>query len=362
MLTNAEVITLPGPLVERSESPVVVDPLQYPGWDALLNAHPNSSFFHSAAWARVLHETYGHRPLYFCRFADGRLVELLPVMEVSSRWTGRRGVSLPFTDHCPVLGSGSSAPKAMIEACIRQGRERGWRYFEYRGMTGDMDYHTPSLKFHAHTLNLERTEEHLFAGLQARERTYVRRAQEANVEVHFETSPEAVRAFYRLHCQTRRKHGLPPQPFAFFENIQRQVLAKGMGRVAIARWQGRDVAANVCFDFGRRAIYKFGASDPHLPHLRCTHLLMWEVIRWYQNRGFESLDFGRTSLANQGLRQFKRGFGPEETEIVQSKFDFRSNAFVTETDRVYGWFNHFFRRLPLPLLRVAGELLYPHLS
>jgi hypothetical protein len=40
-----------------------INPLLYPGWDALLEAHPGSSFFHTAAWARVLHETYGHLPV-----------------------------------------------------------------------------------------------------------------------------------------------------------------------------------------------------------------------------------------------------------------------------------------------------------
>ena len=36
----------------------------------------------------------------------------------------------------------------------------------------------------------------------------------AGVKIDFETGAEAVNAFYSLHCQTRRKHGLPPQPFS----------------------------------------------------------------------------------------------------------------------------------------------------
>src|SRR5260370_28840299 len=79
---------------------LVMDPVTHPGWDSLATAHPESSFFHSSAWARVLEETYGHRPFYFCRLRNGQLEELLPVMEVSSVFTGRRGVSLPFTDFC----------------------------------------------------------------------------------------------------------------------------------------------------------------------------------------------------------------------------------------------------------------------
>ncbi len=76
----------------------IVNPLERPNWDTLVAAHPRSTVFHGSGWARVLAETYGHVPVYVCRFDEGRLVEALPLMEVSSWWKGRRGVSLPFTD------------------------------------------------------------------------------------------------------------------------------------------------------------------------------------------------------------------------------------------------------------------------
>jgi len=82
---------------------VVVNPLEHPKWDALLIGHSGKSFFHSSSWARVLNETYGHKPAYICRFEDGQLKQLLAIMEVSSPLTGRRGVSLPFSDFCPPL-------------------------------------------------------------------------------------------------------------------------------------------------------------------------------------------------------------------------------------------------------------------
>jgi hypothetical protein len=88
----------PHPVTAVAEALVPVDPLQHPGWDALLSSREDCSFFQSSAWARVLHDTYGHRPLYLCRISNSRLEALLPLMEVSSWCTGKRGVSLPFTD------------------------------------------------------------------------------------------------------------------------------------------------------------------------------------------------------------------------------------------------------------------------
>ena len=74
------------------------------------------------------------------------------------------------------------------------------------------------------------------------------------------------------------------------------------------------------------------------------------------------LHFGRTSPGNEGLRRFKLGFGAREEEIRCCKYDFRAGRFVTDADRAEGWFNGIFGRLPLPLLRLAGQLLYRHVS
>lgn len=49
----------------------------------MLLEFPEANCFHTAGWARVLHESYGYRPRYFASRRDGRIAALLPVMEVS---------------------------------------------------------------------------------------------------------------------------------------------------------------------------------------------------------------------------------------------------------------------------------------
>src|SRR3954469_5703996 len=87
-------------------APVIVNLLEQPQWDAQLAVFSEATLFHGTAWARVLRDTYGHQPVYFCRYAGEQLRQVLPVMEVSSALTGRRGVSLPFADFCSPLNAG----------------------------------------------------------------------------------------------------------------------------------------------------------------------------------------------------------------------------------------------------------------
>src|SRR5205814_8469688 len=81
-------VQLSNPSTSVDKGFVPVNPLEQGDWDSLLSTHHDSSFFHTAAWVRVLHQTYGHRPFYFSRISDSRLQALLPTMEVSSWCTG----------------------------------------------------------------------------------------------------------------------------------------------------------------------------------------------------------------------------------------------------------------------------------
>src|SRR5437764_9498199 len=57
-------------LTDRQSSPgrplevTIVNPLVEREWDEWIDSHPETTAFHSSAWARVLVETYGHLPCY----------------------------------------------------------------------------------------------------------------------------------------------------------------------------------------------------------------------------------------------------------------------------------------------------------
>jgi len=352
----------PTPARAGRERLVALDPLRYPGWDALLADWPGSSIFHTTAWARVLAETYGHVPVYVCRFTDDRLEGLLPVMEVSSLVTGRRGVSLPFTDFCPPLAAPGCSLKDLYGLAAQVARQRRWRFLEYRSNVAPDDGATPSLAFWAHIVELDCGGKALFDALDGAVRRGIRKAEAAQLQVEFDHRPAAVQTFYALHCRTRRRHGVPPQPFRFFANLGRHVLEPAHGFIVTARLGGRAVAAAVFLHAGRRAIFKFGAWDYAFQHLRPNNLLLWRAIEWYADHGFVQLHLGRTAPADDGLRRFKRGFGARETPLVYYRLDLRRGRFVTDRDRAEGAHTRLFRYLPLPLLRWAGALLYPHLS
>lgn len=339
-----------------------LDPIQEVGWEEEIAAHPNGSFVHSAAWAEVLHKTYGHKPCYIAARSGKKIVALLPLMEVNSLLTGKRGVCLPFTDACPPLLDETVSQDMLFRAALDLGRQRAWRYVEIRGVGNLPEGARVSLGYIGHRLVLNRNEEEVCSRFQPGVRQAVRKAQREGVECDISRSSDSMKAYYRLQCQTRQRHGLPPQPFRLFENISDLVLSKEMGFVVLAKWRGAPIAGAVFLCLGSRALFKYGASDYLFQHLRGSDFVMSEGIRWLCREGFEQLDFGRTSVDNEGLRRFKRGFGAQECQIDYVKYDFEEADFVRDQDRASAWFTRVFRIVPPPLARLVGRLLYRHLS
>jgi hypothetical protein len=374
----------------------VVNPLEDSCWDQSVLTHSGASVFHSAGWARVLSSTYGHRPTYLLNYQRGCLNALTPAMEVRSWVSGRRGVSLPFTDFCdPLLGAETEFTDA-FQAAVSLGKSRRWRYFEIRIGSEITGFERPALEFLGHAIELNRSEQAIFSGINSTLRNEIRKAERLCVEVILATDMTAMTLYYQLHCVTRKRHGLPPQPLSFFSSIQEHLVSKGLGVVALAflkpgpkgaesaeanvshapssppvlcrgnciemTMDRLPIAGGVFLNFGKRAVYKFGASDESQAKVPAGKLVLWRMIQYLKSQGIETLEMGRTSMGNTGLRRYKVAWGGAERRVRNFKYDLAHDKFVVGKDKVYGWYNRFFNGCPVGLCRLAGRLLYPHLD
>jgi hypothetical protein len=337
-----------------------INPIGHANWNTLIASQPKHSFFHTAEWAKVLADTYGYTPVYFAADETDGSRSLLPLMEVDSWLTGRRGIGLPFTDDCEPFCADADTFQKLFKAAVEFGKSRNWKYIECRGGRELFGKVPASLLFYGHGLDLTAGEDGLFAHLESSVRRAIRKAEKAGVTVEVLQSSEAVKIFFSLQCKTRKKHGLPPQPFKFFLNIHKNILSQDMGMVVLARYHGRPIAASIYVNFGDRAIYKYGASDEAFQDLRGSNLVMWTAIKEFVRRGMRYLDLGRTSVDNDGLRKFKLGWGAGEYKTEYVKFDLRKNEFMTDMDEASGWHTRVFRRMPVFLSRAVGTMLYKH--
>jgi hypothetical protein len=249
-----------------------------------------------------------------------------------------------------------------IQDCLVDfGDRAGWKFIEIRG--GEDLIQGPSFSFfYNHTLDISQSAEQIFSKFSSSTRRNVKKSARDGVEVEICNTPESIKEFYRLNCLTRKKHGLPPQPYSFFEKLFTHVISKNHGLVVFASYGGQRISGRIYLHFGKNVIDKYAASDSKYQHLKPNNLIIWEAIKWYSGKGYKSLCLGRTSPENEGLRQFKVGFGAEQKIIKYYRYDLRKNKYIENHASASGFHNKVFRMMPTFLSRIMGEALYRHVG
>ena len=340
----------------------VINPVENKNWNELLLATSGHSFFHTSNWADVLQKTYKYTPTFFVSYGENKITNLLPVMEVKSFLTGKRGVSLPFTDFCEPLVVEGQQFRIMLDKAVSFGKKRNWKYLGIRGGESYLSAEQPADIFYCHKLDLTLGQKQLFLNLRDSTKRNIKKAQKEKVSISITTSWQAMKAFCSLNTLTRREHGLPPQPFNFFRNLHDLVIKKDLGFIVTASANNIVIAANVYFTFGNEVTYKYGASDKQFHRLRANNLVMWEAIKWGADQGFAKLCFGRTEPENEGLLQFKSGWGVQPYRIHYYRYDLQKNIFTANPSDINPLFKRIFSKLPIPVLGIMGRILYRHMG
>lgn len=292
--------------------------LDDPRWLDLVQTCSTASPFHHPAWAKLLAECYGYRPFALAT-ADqsGALVGGVPVVEVKRPFGGRRWVSLPFTDTCPILTRDCQVPD-LVPALADEVRAQGVDLLELREHLPELPALQAGATSVTHGLALGPDPDAVARNIGKMHRRNIRKAERAGVEIVRGQTSADVETFYRLHLLTRRRLGVPIQPRRYFNLLARNIVERDLGFVLTAQVDGEPAAAAVFLAWSGTLIYKYGASDQRFWEARPNNLLFWTAIRWGCENGYRVLDWGRTDLEDQGLREFKNGWGAIEEPLTYS--------------------------------------------
>jgi CelD/BcsL family acetyltransferase involved in cellulose biosynthesis len=328
-------------------------------WKAMVESAPHATTFHHPAWMSLLAECYGYRPFVVAvgNEADG-ICAGLPFMEVNSPLTGRRWVSLPYTDYCRPLCNDCASLDGLTGELVSLFQTAGIPRIEIRWELPANPLIQAHSSYVMHTLKLEMDATRVFERFHRTQRQNARTAEKHGVRVERGDSLEHLRQFYSLHCATRRRQGVPVQPWKFFELLSRHILAKSLGFVLLAYVGETCLAAGLFLNGGHTLTYKYAASADEGQDLRANHLLTWTAMQWGCEHGFTEFDFGRTDLANEGLHTFKKRWGAVEAPLTYSTLSAAPLRFTT--GRLASVMQPVIRNSPLWVCRTAGELLYRH--
>jgi CelD/BcsL family acetyltransferase involved in cellulose biosynthesis len=341
-----------------------VDPLVDPRWKDLQQRHPSSSVFHTRGWLEALRRTYGYQPVAFTTSPPGsELTNGSLFCQVSTWLTGRRLVSVPFSDHCSPLVSSSEELASVLNYLQRDLEQQHWQHIEMRSLESQRltlaGFHK-SRTFHFHTLDLRPGLDELFRSFHKDcVQRKIKRAEREAVVYEEGRSDSLLANFYHLLLLTRRRQGLPPQPLTWFQNLV-GCLGDAL-TIRIASKDGRPAAGILTLRHKRSLVYKYGCSDQRFNHLGGTQLLFWRAIQEAKRDQLDELDMGRSENDDYGLVTFKNRWGTTRSTLTYWRYPagHRGSHYRAWAVQVS---KRMFTHMPDSFLTTAGRLLYRHVG
>ena len=340
-----------------------IDPLSDPRWAALVESHPQASVFHSTQWLRALQMAYNYEPVAVTTSSPATpLSNALVFCRIRSALTGRRLVSLPFSDHCePLVSHPDEFDELLLHTKVNLGRGK-WKYMEVRPVShypGSRTGLGVSLAYQFHRLDLQSNAMELFATFHKDcVQRKIRRAERDKLKYEEGYSEALLTKFYRLMVMTRRRHCLPPQPLAWFRAL---IASFGNGlKIRIALKDEHPVAGILTLAHNRTMVYKYGCSDPAYNKFGGTAFLFWQAVQDAIAIGCAELDMGRSDIDNAGLIAFKEHWGARGTVL-------RYWTYPNQPQKPRSaWQKNLAKRVvsaaPDAVLQAVGTILYPHIG
>ncbi len=346
-----------------SDKTNVFDPLKDRRWDSFLRDDPRSSVFHGKAWLMALNRTYKYEPVGYTTAAAGEPIQNAVVFcRVKSWLTGKRLVSLPFSDHCEPLVDSVEQLRALLVPAQKDLQEGRIKYIDIRPLSLTFTEGIADVEsYFLHVLDLRPSVDELYKKLHGDSiRRKIQRAEREKLELEIGSSEAVLEDFYKLHIITRQRQQLPPHPLTWFRNVL-ACLGED-AQIRIARKDGVAIASIFSIAHKQKMAYKYGCSDAHSHNLGGMQFVFWDLIRQAKERGFVELDFGRSECSNSGLVTFKDRWGARRQPLRYLHDPPRSAAVDGNPSVWLEIGKKVFARCPQSILRAAGNLLYPHVG
>lgn len=354
------------------ENMVCLDPSVDSRWDRFVENHSLGWMTHLSGWKKVLEKSFPHMKGFYLALLheDHRTLKAaLPLFAVKSWLTGKRLISIPFATLCDPLISSHEELEDLLAGAKHLLEEVGGSHMEIKFFKGidfiqDNGFGVHDYYRH-HFLVLPEDIEELKGSLH---RTCVRqrisRAYRSKLTLREGADQADMKKFYRLHVKTRKRLGLPPQPFLFFESLQEEFGGSKFMTLLFAEKNGQDLASLILFKFKDRVSAEFLATDDRYFSLSPNHFLFWEAIKSAYAGGFRVFDFGRTSPQNETLMTFKRHWGTQVVSLPQIIYPAKllGKAILKEKSIAYRILTKICRYLPDSALKSIGRFCYHHLG
>jgi len=320
-------------------------------WDRFVEAHPDGTFFHRAAWRDVIQRAFGHKAHYVLAEQDGVVAGVLPVVHVRSLLFGNTLVSVPFCVYGGPLAADAATSHALArhaEQLMVQTRAKTVE-FRFRGGVDSGWIERPDL-YVTFRKPITGSDEANLKSIPRKQRAMVRKGLQNGLVSAVNQDADQL---HRIYAESVRNLGTPVFPRRYFQLLLD--VFRDCSDVVTILDNERPIASVLNFYHRDEVLPYYGGGTAEARKRAGNDFMYWEVMRRAAARGYRLFDFGRSKIGT-GAHAFKHNWGFEPAPL-HYRYRLQPGAAIPDHNPLspkYRLFVAGWKRLPLPVANVLG--------
>jgi FemAB-related protein (PEP-CTERM system-associated) len=336
-----------------------LDAASAPAWDRFVDAMPNGTFFHRAAWADIFLRAFRHTPHFSYVERDGAITGVLPLTHVKTALFGNTLMSSPFCVYGGPLAGDRESFAALDAHAARIMRETGASATEYRFREPPPDdwleenWERKDDLYVTFRKAISADDDVNLKAIPRKQRAMVRKAIERKLTSDSGLDIDGLHAVY---AESVRNLGTPVFGRSYFRLLA-DVFRDRMDVVTI-RDGGQLVAAVMNFYDRGEVLPYYGGGTAAAREVAANDFMYWEVMRRAAARGCTVFDFGRSKVGT-GAFAFKKNWGFTPQPLLH-RYRLKPGGTVPDHNPLnpkYRLFIAAWKRLPLPVANRLGPMI-----
>ena len=301
----------------------IVTSIEEQAWREFITEHPAANIFHSPEMLQVFDQVKGHKShLWAAIDSSGQVYALFTPVEVTLMDGMLSGLTTRMIAYGSVLYTPTPDGEAALNQLLQTYRaemNQGALFTELRNLF-DLSPVQPILEncgfaFEGHLnylIDLDRSVDDIMQMIGKRTRKQIRRGlRQGEVVVSEVTHREQMDEWYEVLKETYQAAHVPLGDKSLFTAAFDILQPRGMIKFLLASIEGKLVSCSAELLFKDIIYGWYGGTDRAYSAYVPNELLMWHLLEWGAQNGYQVYDFGGAGKPDEeyGVRDFKAKFG-----------------------------------------------------
>lgn len=345
--------------VQSQTEILVAGPELQSQWDSYVLQHGSATHCHRWAWKTVIENAFAVSTYYLIASEGGQVRGVLPLAWQKSLLFGSFITSLPFLNAGGPLADSVEIEQALVSHAIEIAQETGAARLQMR-CRGEYRLDLPASSHKVAVVRqLSRDTEAMWKALNSNNRRKVNKATKAGMTAAAEGAG-SLDIFYEIFADNMRNLGTPVYAKSFFGEVLRAFPQDT--DIIVVRLEGKPIAAAFVISFRDWVEATWMCSHWRYLPLQPNMLLYWTIMRIAGERGFNWLDFGR-STRDSGTHKFKQLWDTTDVPLPWASWtkDGKAPSELSPANPKYQLATRLWTKVPLSIANRIGPLLVRNL-